>query len=120
MSIAFEQQDGGALPILKLSIMEEEIELGFYFFIPHSTEMYEVHTHFYPESYGSALPITSEAMQYIFKELPMMNTLVTKVPITNPLAKRLCTKVGMKYCGTIPNSFEGVAQEMFYISRGDV
>jgi len=117
--IVFEQQDGGYIPFLKLRVVEDDKELGFYLLIPHSLELYEVHTHFHPEAYGSALPITKEAMQYTFRELPMIKTLITKVPVNNPLAKRLCTKVGMKYCGTIPDSFEGVDQEMFYISRGD-
>lgn len=118
--ISFEQQDGGVLPVYKLAIVEEGREIGFYILVPQAIDIYEVHTHMEPEVMGSAVAISKQAMQEAFALLPDMQNLVTKVPVDNPLAKRLSLKVGMKFYGTLPKSFGGIDQELFYINREDV
>lgn len=120
--IVFEQQEGPILPTLKLSIKDCDKELGFYFLIPHADNIYEVHTHMNTELYGSAVELSKEAIKQVFQSLPNMDIIITKVPVNNPLAKRLSLSVGMKMYGTLPKSFRDVGnnlidQEMFYISR---
>lgn len=118
--ISFEQQDGGVLPVYKLAIVEEGREIGFYLLVPQAIDIYEIHTHMEPEVKGSSVEISKQALKETFILLPNMQNLVTKVPINNPLAKRLSLKVGMRPYGVLPESFEGADQELFYINRKDV
>lgn len=114
----------GHNPTLKLSIIEDELEIGHYLLIPQAKDIYELHTHFDKKAFGRTTSIGKEALKEGFKTLSKMENLVTKVPINNPLARRLTLSVGMKYYGTLPNSYETqsgfIDQELFYISRKDI
>lgn len=119
--ITFSFIDLVGIPSIKISILEEREELGIYFLIPQADNIYEVHTQFYPAAYGSAVEISSEAMKEVFSKLKKIDILVTKVPINNPLAKRLAKKVGMVLYGILPKSYPTdtglIDQELYYISK---
>ena len=123
--ISFDLGLFGPAEILKLSVLDEQEEIAFYLFVPHSQDIYEIHTHFSPQAYGSAVEVSKSMLQHLFSSLPLLETLVTKVPVNNPLAKRLAKKCGLKLYGVLPDSFKleddsMIDQEMFYISRKDV
>jgi hypothetical protein len=123
--ISFEYADDGKISVVKMSIMDEKEEIGFFILIPQSVNVYEVHTHFYPQAYGSAVAIGKAALKDGFTSNADIEVLVTKVPVNNPLAKRMALKTGWKLYGTLPNSFktaEGnfIDQELYYIDRGSI
>lgn len=122
--IEFKLEELGNNPAHQLRIFDGEKEIGFFLIVTQALDIYEVHTHFIKEAFGSATIIGKEAILEGFRLIPSMNILVTKVPKNNPLAKRLTLSVGMKPYGLLPNSFSTdsgfIDQELFYISRGDL
>lgn len=118
--VDFEFIDAGKLQVHKLLVKEQEEVIGFYLLVPHGIDILEVHTEFYLGAFGRAVEISKEAMRLVFSVDNNINILVTKVPVNNPLAKRLSLKVGMKQYGLLPKSFQGVDQELYYISREDL
>lgn len=112
-------------PVYKLYIFDDKEEIGFYLLLPQAFDIFEVHTHFYPQAYGSAVEISKQALKFVFSTFIALNILVTKVPISNVLAKRLTIKCGLKPYGLLPKSFKskfGIYedQELFYILREDL
>ena len=115
---------GGILPIHKIAVIEEDEEIGFLLFIPHSKELYEVHTHFELPAFGRTPMICSNIVKQLFDTSPEVENIITKVPVNNKLARRLAIKVGFSSCGNIPNSFKTedgfIDQEIMRLNRKDL
>lgn len=109
------------IPSIKLSILDNEEELGVYFLVPQADNIYEVHTHFHSHAYGSSTDISKEALKEAFNKIENLDVLVTKVPVNNPLAKQLTKSVGMQFCGILPKSYPTntglIDQEIYYITK---
>jgi len=119
--ISFETTTGLTFHPARISILEDGIEIGFYLLVPHSQELWEVHTHFYPQGYGKAFDIGQQAIDWFYSVNPNIKTLITKVPEYNKLAKMLTLKSGFKKCGDIPFSYlhngKMINQELYYFVK---
>ncbi len=97
-------------------------ELGYFLLVPHSNEMWEVHTLLTRAAFGNAAKIGREAMKFLFEEVPSLHKLITFIPEHNKLAKRLALKNGWTLEGCSMESFmhDGKMEDQYIygITRG--
>ena len=113
------------IKITKIVVIVNGKEIGHFLLVPHSLEMYEIHTAPFDLEYkGKVAIIGKMALEWGFKNMPRLQKLISYVPKHNRLASILARKVGMKLEGIIKESFlfDGKMedQELYGITRGEV
>lgn len=123
--IIFHPENSIVLQTIKISAIRNNEELGYILLIPHSHEMYEIHTAPVSDSIkGKTNVVGIHMLKYIFTNLTKIQKLITKVPVNNRLAKLLTKRCGFKLEGCIKNSFlvDGnyIDQEIYGISKEEI
>lgn len=123
--ITVEAESSVLLETIKLHVLYNNEEVGHNILIPHSFELYEIHTSAVSNIIkGHTIDIGKSVLLYTFHNLSRLQKLITKVPVNNRLARMLTKRCGFKLEGVITSSFlldgKMIDQELYGIDRSTV